>query len=70
MPNDSLANKPFFTDESDEGGGDGEEELVRYGFFVKGIVLQDLQWVLLYINRKLSLRPIITLHKIFKLLKG
>jgi len=36
----------------------------------KGSVSQILRWVLLYINRKLSLRPIIALLKILSLLKG
>ena len=36
----------------------------------KGSVSQILRWVLLYINRKLSLRPIITSTKILSLLKG
>ena len=37
---------------------------------VKGSVSRDLRWVLLNIYRKLSLRPIIALHKILILLKG
>ena len=36
----------------------------------KGSVLRVLRWVLLYINRKFSSRPIITSHKIVTLLKG
>ena len=31
--------------------------------FVKGSVSRDLRWVLLYINGKLSLRPITALQK-------
>ena len=37
---------------------------------LKGSVSRDLRWVFLYINRKLSLRPIIAWHKILSLLKG
>ena len=33
---------------------------------IKGSVSQDLRWVLLYINGKLSLRPIIASHNILK----
>ena len=36
----------------------------------KGSVSRILRWVLLNINRKLSLRPIIALNKILSLLKG
>ena len=36
----------------------------------KGSVSRDLRWVLLYINRNLSLRPIIGSQKILSLLKG
>ena len=36
----------------------------------KGSVSRILRWVLLYINRRLSLRPIIASHKIVSLLKG
>ena len=32
---------------------------IRLKYTIKGSVSQDLRWVLLYINRKLSLRPII-----------
>ena len=39
-------------------------------FLFKGSVPWDLRWVLLYIIPKLSLRPIIALHKILSLLKG
>ena len=37
---------------------------------VKGSVSRVLRWVLLYINPKLFLRPIIVSHKILTLLKG
>ena len=37
---------------------------------LKGSVSRDFRWVLLYINGKLSLRPIIASHKILSLLKG
>ena len=37
---------------------------------VKGSVSRDLRWVLLYINGKLSVRPIIVSQKILSLLKG
>ena len=38
--------------------------------FLIGSVSQILKWVLQYINRKLSLRPIIASNKILSLLKG
>ena len=44
--------------------------LLLYVQTVKGSVSQILRWVLLYINRKLSFRPIIASNKIVKLLKG
>ena len=37
---------------------------------IKGSVSRDLRWVLLYINGKLSLSPIIASQKILSLLKG
>ena len=37
---------------------------------LKGSVSRVLRWVLLYINQKLFLRPIVTSHKIFTFLKG
>ena len=51
-------------------GGRGDAFQLKPNFSLKGSVSRILRWVLLYINRKLSVRPIIALNKILILLKG